>query len=51
MRTDRPSAIVVGVFLAACAGALVARAEPAARRLAKPRFRGLGPHHRKVTTT
>src|SRR5262249_53110248 len=50
MRTGRPSAIVVGVFLTACAGALVALAEPPVRRPAEPRFRGLGPHHRKVTT-
>jgi tetratricopeptide (TPR) repeat protein len=51
MRTDRPSAIVVGVFLTACAGALVALAEPPACQPVEPRFRGLGPHHRKVTTT
>src|SRR5438045_1425816 len=51
MRINRLSAIVVGLLLAANVGALCAFAEPPARTQAEPRFSGLGPHHRKVTTT
>jgi tetratricopeptide (TPR) repeat protein len=53
MRVDRPSAIVIGAFvigllLDTCA--LFAFADPPARNSTEPRFSGLGPHHRKVTT-
>ena len=51
MRSDRLSAIVVGLLLTANAGALFVFADPPARTPAEPRFSGLGSHHRKVTTT
>jgi tetratricopeptide (TPR) repeat protein len=51
MRIDRLSATVVGPLLVACAAVLFATADPPARKPTEPRFGGLGPHHRKVTTT
>jgi tetratricopeptide (TPR) repeat protein len=51
MRNDRFPALVVGLLLSATVGTLFTFAEPPAGKPAEPRFTGLGPHRRKVTTS
>ena len=51
MRIVPHFAIVIGLLLSAAATAFFAFADPPVRKPAEPRFSGLGPHHRKVTTT
>jgi tetratricopeptide (TPR) repeat protein len=51
MRICRLLAIVLGLLVTAIDGALFAFEDPPARKPPASRFSGLGPHHRKVTTT